>query len=99
MMLFLVTWEFTDTSEEGTRRSLNVFANWTPPAGANFQGFYGYSEGGGGAAIVEVDSHETLAKTVAPFTPWLSFTATAIIPIETSAAIANEALRFLDSVD
>ena len=98
-MLFLVTWEFTDPSEEGARRSLNVFANWTPPAGADFKGFYGYADGGGGAAILEVDSHETLAKTTAPFTPWISFDATAIIPIETSTAIAAEAIAFLDSVD
>jgi hypothetical protein len=99
VMLFLVTWVFTDSSEEGSRRSLDVFANWTPPAGAEFKGFYGYADGGGGCAILEVDSHETLARTTAPFTPWLDFTATPIISIEDSSGIAVEALTFLDSVE
>jgi hypothetical protein len=33
-MLFHVSWAFVDTSEEGQRRSLAVFAKWQPPAGA-----------------------------------------------------------------
>jgi hypothetical protein len=35
-MLFHVTWEFIDTSEDGIRRSLAVFSKWQPPAGAEF---------------------------------------------------------------
>jgi hypothetical protein len=30
-MLFHVTWEFIDTSEDGIRRSLAVFSKWQPP--------------------------------------------------------------------
>ena len=30
-MLFHVTWEFIDTSEDGIRRSLEVFSKWEPP--------------------------------------------------------------------
>jgi hypothetical protein len=94
-----VTWRFVDNSEEGSRRSLAVFAKWQPPAGADFKGFYGNADGGGGVAIVEVDSAATLARTTAPFTPWLEFTATAIVPIEESAAIAGEAIAFIDSIE
>ncbi|MGE5272910.1 MAG: DUF3303 domain-containing protein [Verrucomicrobiota bacterium] len=36
-MLFHVTWEFIDTSEDGIRRSLAVFSKWQPPAGAEFK--------------------------------------------------------------
>ena len=43
-MLFHVTWEFIDTSEDGIRRSLAVFAKWQPPAGAEFKAFYGFAE-------------------------------------------------------
>ena len=89
---------FTDESEEGTRRSLSVFAKWQPPAGAEFKGFYGAADGSGGVAIIEVDSAATLARTIAPWTPWLSFTATPIVPIEESSAIAGEAIAFRDSV-
>ncbi len=37
-MLFHVMWAFTDQSEEGEKRSLDVFAQWQPPAEAKFRG-------------------------------------------------------------
>lgn len=97
-MLFHVTWEFTDTSEEGERRALAIFSKWQPPAGAEFKGFYGFADGGGGVAIIEVDSAATLARTTAPWTPWLTFTVTPIVPVEESTAIANDAIGFRDSI-
>jgi Protein of unknown function (DUF3303) len=97
-VLFHVSWEFVDTSEEGSRRSLAVFQQWQPPAGAEFKGFYGIAGGGGGVAIIEVDSAATLAKTTAPWTPWLRFTVNPIVPIEESTGINLEAVAFRDSV-
>jgi hypothetical protein len=97
-MLFHVTWQFTDESEEGQRRSLAVFMGWKPPEGAQFQGFYGFADNSGGVAIVDVDSAATLARTMAPFGPWMTFTATAILPIEESAGIGGEAIGFRDSI-
>ena len=93
-MLFHVVWEFSDNSNEGEQESLAVFARWQPPADANFIGFYGFADNSGGVAIVDVDSAATLARTVSPFTPWLRFTATPILPIEESAAIAGEGIAF-----
>jgi hypothetical protein len=93
-MLFLVSWEFTDVSEAAEKRSLEVFSRWQPPEGADFQQFYGFADGTGGAAVVEADTAATLAKATAPFVPWLRFTAKAILPIEESAAIAGEAIAF-----
>ena len=97
-MLFHVTWQFIDQSEEGTRRSLAVFAQWQPPEGAQFQGFYGFADGTGGVALIEADSAAALARTTGPWTPWLRFTATPILPIEESAAIGGESIAFRDSV-
>ncbi len=97
-MLFHVTWEFIDTSEDGVRRSLEVFSKWQPPEGAEFKGFYGFTDGTGGVALIEVDSAATLARTSAPWVPWLRFTTTPIVPIEESSAIAGEAVAFRDSV-
>ena len=97
-MLFHVTWKFIDTTEEGQRRSLSIFAKWQPPTGAQFQGFYGFATGGGGVALIEADSAAALAKTTAPWTPWLEFTATPILPIEESSGIANESVAFRDSI-
>jgi hypothetical protein len=98
-MLFHVMWEFVDTTEEGERRSLSVLAQWQPPEGAQFQGFYGFADGTGGVALVDVDSVATLGRTIAPWVPWLRFTTTPILPIEESSAIAGEAVAFRDSVE
>ena len=99
-MLFHVMWEFVDTTEEGQRRSLSVFSGWEPPAGADFsRGFFGFSDGTGGVALVEVDSAATLSRTIDTWTPWLRFTVTPIVPIEEASAIANEAVAFRDSVE
>jgi hypothetical protein len=98
-MLFHVTWKFIDTSEEGQRRSLSVFSQWQPPAGADFsRGFYGFSDATGGVAILEVDSAATLSRTIDPWTPWLQFTVTPILPIEEASQIANEAVAYRDSI-
>ena len=97
-MLFHVTWEFVDQTEDAERRSLEVFQTWQPPAGAEFQGFYGFADGSGGVAIIEADSAQALARTTAPWVPWLRFAVTPILPIEESAAIAGEGITFRDSV-
>ncbi len=97
-MLFHVSWEFIDQSEEGQRRSLGVLSKWQPPAGADFKAFYGFAGGNGGFAVIEVDSAATLARTTAPWTPWLSFTVNPILPNEESAGIAGEAMAWRDSV-
>lgn len=96
-MLFHVMWEFTDQTEESEKRSLQVFQGWEPPAGAEFQGFYAFADGSGGVAIVEADSAAALARTTAPWVPWLRFTVTPILPVEESAAIAGEGIAFRDS--
>ena len=92
-MLFHVTWEFVDNGEEAIKRNLAFFSEWKPPEGFAFQGFWGFADSSGGAAIVEVDSAATMARATAPFTPWLRFTTHAILPIEESAAIAGEAAQ------
>lgn len=97
-MLFCVRWEFTDLSEAGIARTLQVFSQWKPPDEAQFQGFFGFADGTGGVALIEVDSAETLQRVIAPWTPWLRFDTRAIMPIETSAAIGGEGVAFRASV-
>lgn len=97
-MLFHVTWTYIDTTEESDQRSLDIFQAWQPPAGADFKGFYGNADGSGGVAIVEIPDAATLARTIAPFTPWMQFTATVILPIEESAAISGEAIAFREGI-
>ena len=95
-MLFQLTWKFVDTTEEGQKRSLQLFSKWQPGP-AQFQGFYGYADGTGGMAVVEANSAAELAKTVAPWTPWLTFDAKVLLPIQESAEIGNEAIAFWNS--
>ena len=92
-MLFLVTWEFIDTSEEGQARTLQLFSKWQPGPG-EFKGFYGFADGTGGVALIEADTAATLARTVAPWTPYLSFELRPILPVEESAAIGGEGLAW-----
>jgi hypothetical protein len=98
-VLFHTTWEFhSGNSEEAIQRNLAFFSQWKPPEGFEVKGFWGYADGSGGVAIVETDSAATIAKATAPFTPWLRFTTTPILPIEEASAIAGEAAggaRFL----
>ncbi len=96
-MLFMVSWDFIDTSDEGQKTSLEVFSRWQPPEGADFQGFYGFADGTGGIAIVDADSAATLARATAPFSPWLRFNAKAILPVEEAAAIAGEGIAFREA--
>jgi hypothetical protein len=97
-MLFHVTWEYIDQSEDGARRSLQAFTQWTPPDGAEFLGFYGFADGSGGVAIIEADSVATIARTTSPWVPWLSFSVSPILPIEEATAIGAEGIAFRDSL-
>src|SRR5258708_60896 len=92
-MKFLITWELSDTSEEAQEESLGLLSKWQPGP-ATFEAFYGFADGSGGFAIVEADSAATLARTMAPWTPWLDFQAQAILPIEETAAVGAEAIAF-----
>jgi hypothetical protein len=96
-MLFMVMWEFIDTSEAGEKKSLEVFSRWQPPEGTDFQAFYGFADLSGGVAIVEAETLAALSQAAAPFVPWLRFTAKPILPVEESAAIAGAGIAFREA--
>jgi hypothetical protein len=98
MALYHLSWQFKDTSEEGLKRGLAAFSAWEPPEGQQFVGFYGNADSSGGVAIIEADSHETIARATSPFAPWATFAATPIVPIETTAAVGAEGVAFRESV-
>ncbi len=95
-MLFHVTWEFIDTTEEGQKRSLELFSKWQPGPGT-FQAFYGFADGGGGVALIEAGSAADLAKTLARWTPFLEFTTRVVLPIQESAEIDSAAAAWRDA--
>jgi hypothetical protein len=95
-MLFHVEWEFIDSTEGGQKRTLNLFSKWQPGPG-KFQGFYGYADGGGGFAIVEASSAADLMKTMAPWTPFLKFSARVILPIQEATEVNTAAMAWRDA--
>jgi hypothetical protein len=92
-MLFHVTWEFIDTSEAGWQQSLKAFSKWQPGP-AQFQAFYGFADGRGGFALVEAADAVELARTMAPWLPWLKFEARTVLPIQETAQINGEAIAW-----
>ena len=95
-MLFQLTWEFTDTTEEGEARTLQLFSKWQPGPG-QFQAFYGFADGGGGVALIEAETAADLAKTTAPWTPFLKFTTRVILPVQESSQISGAAAAWRDA--
>ena len=95
-MLFHVTWDFIDRSEAGQKRSMHLFSKWKPGP-AEFQAFYTFADGGGGFALVEASSASDLAKSMAPWTPFLKFTARPIVPVREAAEISGAAAAWRDA--
>ena len=94
-MLFHVTWDFHDHSEAVAKRLLELFSKWKPGPG-HFQAFYGFADGRGGVALLEAGSAADLAKTLAPWAPFLAFHARVILPIQEASQITGEAVAWRD---
>ena len=95
-MLFHVTWDYIDSSEPGRKRSLHLFSKWQPGP-AQFQAFYDFADGRGGFALIEASNASDLAKTIAPWTPFLKFTVRAVLPIREAAEINGAAAAWRDA--
>jgi hypothetical protein len=95
-MLFHVTWDFIDNSEAARKRVLQLFTKWQPGPG-QFQAFYDFVDGGGGFALIEASNASDLAKTMAPWTPFLKFSARSVLPIQESAEIHGAAAAWRDA--
>lgn len=95
-MLFHVSWEYIDMSETAQKRSGDLFAQWQPGP-AQFQAFYDFADRTGGFALVEASSASDLAKTMAPWTPFLKFSARPVLPVQESAEIEQAAAAWRES--
>ncbi len=95
-MLFHVTWDYIDRSEAGQKRSFHLFGKWKPGP-AEFQAFYSFADGTGGVALVEAKSASDLAKSIAPWTPFMKFTARPILPIQEASEISGTAAAWRDA--
>ena len=97
-MLFAVTYTWRGASEEEEKRALQLFTNWTPPAGFEFKSHYSFADGSGGIAIVDAQSAEVLLETHAPWGPFFSYRTVAVVEVEASVPIFQKSHAWRDSV-
>lgn len=95
-MLFHISWEYIDMSETAQKRSGELFGKWQPGP-AQFQALYDFADRTGGFAVVEASSASDLAKTMAPWTPFLKFSARPILPVQESVEIELAAAAWRES--
>ena len=87
-----------DVSEEKQKRSLQLFTNWTPPAGFEFKAHYALADGSGGIAIVETNSAAAHLEAVAPFGVFFDFKIIPILDIGEAVPILARVNAWRDSV-
>jgi Protein of unknown function (DUF3303) len=102
-MKYLVSWTAraggsAADNEETVKRSLAVFAKWSPPGDATFHQFLGRLDGTGGFAVVETDNPASVAEGPAKFGPYFDFDVVPVMDITETAQAANEGAEFRDSV-
>ena len=83
-------------SEEADRRTLSLFANWTPPF--EFQSHWAFANGRGGFGVVETDSPNALLEGIAPWSTYFDFEVTPVVPIEEAIPIFAKVNEWRDSV-
>ena len=84
--------------EVAEKRSMDVFAKWTPPEGVTFHQFLARLDTGGGYAVVESDNPMLVAEGPAKFAPWFDFEVTPVVDMTEAITIAQEAIDFRDSI-
>jgi hypothetical protein len=94
-MQYLMTWTIS-ASEGDHARILALFTQWKPPV--DLQNWCGFADGSGGMALFEAADPSTIHRICTPWTPWLTFTIRALLPIQQIAVNMAEAGEFWASV-
>ena len=97
-MLFSIVYTSTHIDEEGDKRSIDLFKNWTSPAGFEFKSHYAFADGSGGAAIVDVASPEAMLEALTPFQAFNDFEAVPVVEISAAVPIFDKVNAWRDSV-
>ena len=85
-------------NEASTKRSLQLFTNWTAPSGLKFEQFVGRIDGGGGFAVVETDNPADLLDGTSKFSPLNEFQIFPVVDLEEWMQAANSGIEFRESV-
>jgi hypothetical protein len=98
-MTCAVTWvPKASWNESSDKRTINLFTNWTPPAGFEFKAFYDYADGNGGLAIVEAATAEAIFEALAPWGAFFTFEVRPIIASEKAVPLIQKAIAWRDSI-
>jgi hypothetical protein len=84
-------------TEESAKRSLNLFTNWTPPAGFTFKAHYALSDGSGGIFIAE-GTPESILEATSPYVPFFDFKVVPVVDIMAAVPIFQKVNAWRDSV-
>jgi len=85
-------------NEASTKRGLELFTNWTAPAGLKFEQFVGRVDGGGGFAVVETDDPADLLDGASKFVPFNEFQIFPVVDLEEWMQAANNGIEFRESI-
>jgi hypothetical protein len=98
-MLFAVIYRYkAGTTEDDARRIRRRFVAWSPPAGVEVLSNYAFA-GGGGVAVVEIDSPATLRECLAPFMAHLDFEVEPALTMSEALALSMEVDEWADGVN
>ena len=97
-MLFAFIYTAKDMTEEQEKRSLQLFANWKPPAGFELKAHYAFADGSSGVGVAEVNSAATLLEAHEPWVTFFNYKTVPVVEITESVPIAQKVLRWRDSV-
>ncbi len=98
-MLFVTIYrDRGSTTEAGEKRSLQLFANWKPPAGYDINSHHAFADGTGGIVIAEAASAAALVEAAAPWGPFFEFEAHPILDVAESVAVGQRVMAWRDSV-
>ncbi len=94
-MLFYVSWQpRAGQGPKEAEAALELFSRWTPPEGMEFKAFYGRVDGGG-FAISEVDSAETIFEASAPWAGvYFDYDIVPIVEIDKAVELVNKGITF-----
>lgn len=103
MAKYVMTWRphagaSAADNEASVKRSLSVFANWSPPADTTFHEFVTRTDGQGGFAVVSADDVTAITREVAKFTPYNEFHVIPVHDIMDGIGLVSEAIAFRDGI-
>jgi Domain of unknown function (DUF3303) len=94
-VLFGIVYTPKDNSEEGAKRSLQLFTSWQPPI--EFKGHWAMATGGG-IAVAEAGSAEAMVEAIAPWLPFFDFRVEPAVEIESAVPVFMKTNAWRDSV-